>query len=338
MAKKANQKPASGAKPAAENTVGQIVPKTAPAPAGAAPSPPVKPETPKEKGLLEKADELLQKGEIKVLSDAKNGIAGGIDSLVNMAGGGAAAKIIGEIGKGAVEILIPDNVIDIIPGGKVLSGGMKAAKLGKKGLEKLGKEAAEKAAKEAAEKAAKEAAEKAAKEAAEKAAKEAAEKGAKKADVAGNKGGHGKKKGKMKCGEGGPYGDLKKKTGEGKFDRDHIPSKAALLEKAKELNKGVDLNPDQIKKITNWGNSIAIPRKAHQDISPTYGGRNTPAADAKDLAGSAKRDVDTMLEKIDEYDADGGCKKAYKKASKKILDMTNDDYERELKKFLKKPK
>jgi hypothetical protein len=142
----------------------------------------------------------------------------------------------------------------------------------------------------------------------------------------------------MKCGEGGPYGDLKKKTGEGKFDRDHIPSKAALLEKAKALNKGVDLNPDQIKKITNWGNSIAIPRKAHQDISPTYGGRNTPAADAKDLAGSAKRDVDTMLEKIDEYDADGGCKKAYKKASKKILDMTNDDYERELKKLLKKPK
>jgi hypothetical protein len=45
-----------------------------------------------------------------------------------------------------------------------------------------------------------------------------------------------------------------------------------------------------------------------------------------------------MLEKIDEYDADGGCKKAYKKASKKILDMTNDDYERELKKLLKKPK
>jgi hypothetical protein len=104
------------------------------------------------------------------------------------------------------------------------------------------------------------------------------------------------------------------------------------------LNKGVDLNPDQIKKITNWGNSIAIPRKAHQDISPTYGGRNTPAADAKDLAGSAKRDVDTMLEKIDEYDADGGCKKAYKKASKKILDMTNDDYKRELNKLLKPTK
>jgi hypothetical protein len=326
MAKKANQKPASGAKPAAENTVGQIVPKTAPAPAGAAPSPPVKPETPKEKGLLEKAGELLEKGEIKVLNDAKDSVAGGIDSLVNLAGGGAAAQVVGAIGKGAVEVLFPTNVIDLIPGGKILSGGKKAGKL----AEKLGKEAAEKAKKEAAEKAAK--------EAAEKKAKDAAKDEAKKADVAGNKGGHGKKKAKMKCGEGGKYGDLKKKTGEGKYDRDHIPSKAALLEKAKELNKGVDLNPDQIKKITNWGNSIAIPRKAHQDISPTYGGRNTPAADAKDLAGSAKRDVDTMLEKIDEYDADGGCKKAYKKASKKILDMTNDDYKRELNKLLKPTK
>jgi hypothetical protein len=228
-----------------------------------------------------------------------------------------------------VDIFFPTNVIDFIPGGKILSGGKKAAKI----AEKLGKEAAEKAAKEAAEKAAK--------EAAEKAAKEAAEKGAKKADVAGNKGGHGKKKAKMKCGEGGKYGDLKKKTGEGKYDRDHIPSKAALLEKAKELNGGKDLKDWQIKKITNWGNSIAIPRKAHQDISPTYGGRNNPAADAHGeggLAAAAKRDVDTMLEKIDEYDADGGCKKAYKKASKKILDMTNDDYKRELNKLLKPTK
>jgi hypothetical protein len=184
MAKKANQKPASGAKPAAENTVGQIVPKTAPAPAGAAPSPPVKPETPKEKGLLEKAGELLEKGEIKVLNDAKDSVAGGIDSLVNLAGGGAAAQVVGAIGKGAVEVLFPTNVIDLIPGGKILSGGKKAGKL----AEKLGKEAAEKAKKEAAEKAAK--------EAAEKKAKDAAKDEAKKADVAGNKGGHEKGSGK----------------------------------------------------------------------------------------------------------------------------------------------
>jgi hypothetical protein len=337
MVKKANKNPASGAKPTGDNTVGPILPKTEPNKGGADPSPPIKPQTPKEEGLMQKAGELLEKGEIKVLNDAKKGVEGGIDSLVKMAGGGATAKVMGEIGKGAVEIFFPTNVIDLIPGGKILSGSKKAAKLGEKALEKLGKEAAEKAKKEAIEKAAKEATEKATKEATEKAAKEASEKeakqaAAKKAET--KDGGSSKKKKKLKCGEGGKYGDQKKKTGEGKFDRDHIPSKAALLEKAKELNDGRELSKDQIKKIANWGNSIAIPRKAHQDISPTFGGRNNPTADAKDLAGSAKRDVDTMLGKIDDYDADGNCKEAYKKASKTILEMTNDDYARELKKLL----
>ena len=150
----------------------------------------------------------------------------------------------------------------------------------------------------------------------------------------GKNGGHSKGKAKLKCGEGGNYKDLKTKTGDGKFDRDHIPSKSALKERAEQLNKGRELNPQQKKAIDDWGNTIAIPRQAHQDISPTYGGRSNPAADAKDLAGSAQRDVDAMLKKIDEYDADGGCKKAYKKASKKITSMKNSDYDRELKRIL----
>lgn len=57
-----------------------------------------------------------------------------------------------------------------------------------------------------------------------------------------------KKKPKLKCGEGGKYGDLKKKTGKGKLDRDHIPSKAALQEKARELNGGKKLTDAQVKK------------------------------------------------------------------------------------------
>lgn len=107
-----------------------------------------------------------------------------------------------------------------------------------------------------------------------------------------------------------------------------------MHERAKQLNNGSDLTPSQKSAITNWGDSIAIPREAHQQVSPTYGGRNNPSMDAGDLAGSAKRDVDAMLENIDKYDADGGCKKAYKNASKKITDMTNDDYSRELQEIL----
>lgn len=41
-----------------------------------------------------------------------------------------------------------------------------------------------------------------------------------------------------------------------------------------------------------------------------------------------------MLKKIDEYDADGGCKKAYKKAAKRLL-KDNDWFDNELEKILK---
>jgi len=165
---------------------------------------------------------------------------------------------------------------------------------------------------------------------------EAPSTGPKKAD--GKNGGYSKGKAKLKCGEGGTYKDLNKKTGGGKFDRDHIPSKSALKERARQLNDGKKLSPARQKAIDDWGNTIAVPRQAHQDISPTFGGRSNPTADAKDLAGSAQRDVDAMLEKIDEYDADGGCKKAYKKASKKITSMKNSDYDREIEKILNSTK
>ena len=132
----------------------------------------------------------------------------------------------------------------------------------------------------------------------------------------------------LKCGEKGKYGDLKKKTGDGKFDRDHIPSKAALKKRAEEL-KGDRLTAAEQKAIDNAGEAIAIPRQAHIDISPTYGQTGASAAkDASDLAGAAKRDIEAMLDKIDEYDEDGGCKDAYKKAASGILKKTNADFDK----------
>jgi hypothetical protein len=139
----------------------------------------------------------------------------------------------------------------------------------------------------------------------------------------------------MKCGESGKYGDLKKKTGDGKFDRDHIPSKAALKARAEQL-QGEPLSAAQKRAIDNAGNAIAVPRQAHIDVSPTHGQSLSDAAkDAGDLAGSAKRDVNAMLEKIDEYDEDGGCRKAYQTAAKTILQKTNADFDKMLADILK---
>ena len=182
-------KPASGSEPASDNTQGLVIPKTAPNTSTAATNPPVKAETPQEQSLLQKAGELLEKGEIPILNQAKDALKGGATAILG-------TGIVGQIGAGAIEVLFPTNVIDLIPGGKIFSGGKKAAKLGEVALKAAGKEAAEKVAKAAAEKAAKEAAEKAAKEAAEKAAKEAAEKEAKQA--AGSGGAYSKGKGKKK--------------------------------------------------------------------------------------------------------------------------------------------
>ncbi|WP_255987374.1 hypothetical protein [Chitinolyticbacter albus] len=202
------------------------------------------------------------------------------------------------------------------------------------------KEAADAAAKVAKEKAEREAREKAEKEAAEAAAK--AEKEA--AETAAGKGGKGKDgnktkpKKKMKCGEYGKYGDLKKKTGDGKFDRDHIPSKAALKARAEAL-KGDTLTKAEKTAIDNAADAIAIPRQAHIDISPTYGQTAANAAkDAGDLAGSARRDVEAMLGKIDEYDADGGCKKAYQKAAKRVLKKNNAEFDKWLADVMKTTK
>jgi hypothetical protein len=148
-----------------------------------------------------------------------------------------------------------------------------------------------------------------------------------------------KKKKEMKCGENGKYGDLKKKTGKGKFDRDHVPSKAALKSFArKECNGGAELCKLQKKAIENIGAAIAIPKGVHSQYSPTYGGNNTDARikeDAGDLQAAAKRDT---------KDVSGGmknpCKKKYDSWAKKVTKMTNADYKKVLKGAIKpfKPK
>jgi hypothetical protein len=88
------------------------------------------------------------------------------------------------------------------------------------------------------------------------------------------------------------------------------------------------LDAAQKRAIDKAAAAIAIPKRAHIDVSPTYGQSPLDAVnDSKNLAGSAKRDIDKMLKEIDNYDEDGSCKKAYKRAASKILKMKNSDYD-----------
>ncbi len=296
--------------------IAKVAPSTTKASAtGKGANPKVKPQTPKEKTAWEAASPWVH-GVLGVASfvPGLSVVTGGLDAAIYLAEGRAI-----EAGIAAVS-MIPGGKVATTAGKAVKSvvgmakGAGTAAKVTKVG--KTGKATVDAAndAKQA------------------KKAAESANKGKKDTTV--------KPKPKMKCGEHGKYGDLKKKTGDGEFDRDHIPSKAALKARAEQLNNGEPISTAQAKAIDDWGQAIAIPRQAHINHSPTHGSKNKVLrfSDMDDLAGAARRDVAAMVDEIELYDADGGCKKAYQNAAKKVLKMTNSDYDKALKMLLKSKK
>ena len=130
----------------------------------------------------------------------------------------------------------------------------------------------------------------------------------------------------LECGECGSYSKLQKKRAAPDYERDHIPSKAALLEKAKQTKKMTKAQIKCVKgKVTRRGITVAIPKSAHRGFSPTCGGRNTPtqiSTDAKDLSKARDRDLDAMQKHLDATDP--ACAKAYKEAAKKVKEHDND--------------
>ncbi|APC67961.1 hypothetical protein ACQCP0_05710 [Ralstonia pseudosolanacearum] len=153
-------------------------------------------------------------------------------------------------------------------------------------------------------------------------------------------------KGRMDCGDGGKYGDMLKKTGNGKLDRDHVPSKAALQQAARDLLKeaGIKLKAGQEAAlfgdnglIAKEGRAIAIPKKDHQQHSETYGRRNSPEkinGDAKDLQKAAERDTKT-IEDAEGKEMDDECAEKYKKEADDIRKKTHAEYMQDLKKLIK---
>lgn len=149
-----------------------------------------------------------------------------------------------------------------------------------------------------------------------------------------------KAKPKLKCGEFGSYGKLSNGIDANGYERDHVPSKAALVKYAQDnlVKKGVKLTKGQKDAIGRAGLTIAIPKQAHKDVSRTYGrSRNTDkqiAEDAEDLVNAAKRDTEAISKEIDDYEE--GCKQAYDEAAKIITSKTQADYDKMLIEVLKR--
>lgn len=154
-------------------------------------------------------------------------------------------------------------------------------------------------------------------------------------------------KGTMNCGDNGKYGDMQKKTGDGKLDRDHVPSKAALQKAAEKLLEAakIDLTDGQKSAlfgdnglISKQGQTIAIPKKDHQQHSETWGSKkNTPERiekDSQELQDAAKRDTKS-IEDAEGKEMDDECAKKYKKAAEEIRKKTHEEYLQELKNLIK---
>lgn len=134
----------------------------------------------------------------------------------------------------------------------------------------------------------------------------------------------------LTCGECGSYTKLKEKRArEPGYERDHIPSKAALRDSAINRYKPKVMSKDQVKcvagKVEARGITVAIPRGCHREFSPTCGSRNTEAQLAKDaktpesLAAAVDRDLAAMPANLDP-----ACKAAYAEAAKKIKEHDNE--------------
>jgi hypothetical protein len=138
----------------------------------------------------------------------------------------------------------------------------------------------------------------------------------------------------LNCGDLSAYGHQKDVTGDGTIDRDHIPSKKALLQKAEEMVYPKALSQFHKDAIVNSALSICVPSKYHQTVSPTYGGRNAQVqadglpkyeSDSTKLQEAAKRDTDDMYKVLKEKDPK--CAEQYKKSAAKIKKITDEDYE-----------
>jgi uncharacterized Zn-binding protein involved in type VI secretion len=133
----------------------------------------------------------------------------------------------------------------------------------------------------------------------------------------------------LDCGECGSYSKLQKKRAKPTYERDHVPSKAALKQAAIDRCKPKVLSDSEKEclgsKTEARGITIAIPRASHRGFSPTCGSKNTPTQiqnDAKDLNKARDRDLAAMQAHLDATDPE--CAAAYKEAAKKVKEHDND--------------
>lgn len=100
------------------------------------------------------------------------------------------------------------------------------------------------------------------------------------------------------------YSDFKGRSRQGKYEADHMPSRAAVEQLLMDEHPGLDQK--LIGKMADRVAAIVVPKEVHQKISQTYGGRNTPdqiVRDAKNLRSALERNFDAIKPALKECGA-----------------------------------
>ena len=98
------------------------------------------------------------------------------------------------------------------------------------------------------------------------------------------------------------YSDFKGRSRQGKYEADHMPSRAAV-EAFYRLHYP-DMDNEDIKILTSRVASIIVPKEVHRKISETFGGRNDRqqvTRDAQDLKSAVNRNLDTIKPALKEH-------------------------------------
>lgn len=100
------------------------------------------------------------------------------------------------------------------------------------------------------------------------------------------------------------YIEFMGRSRQGKYEADHMPSRAAVEQFLMDKYPGLDQK--LIRKMADRVAAIVVPKEVHQKISQTYGGRNIPdqiAGDAKNLRNALDRNFDAIKPALKEYGA-----------------------------------
>ncbi|MBX8459383.1 S-type pyocin domain-containing protein [Enterobacter sp. RIT637] len=100
------------------------------------------------------------------------------------------------------------------------------------------------------------------------------------------------------------YSDFKRRSRQGVYEADHMPSAAAV--KTYLRRKYPHLKETEIQELSLLVAAIVVPKNMHQKISETYGGRNTPAQidlDSQNLRAAVDRNLDAIKPALKKHGA-----------------------------------